>query len=58
MVGLNLVQFLNDSWVIDRKTAELAETVGSLLVSVHLDEISRCLWQEEKSSSRLAAAIV
>lgn len=57
MVRLNLAQFLNDSWMVDWQATKLAKTACSLLVFVHLDEISRCLGQEEKSSDQLASAI-
>jgi hypothetical protein len=57
MVCLDFAQFLHDSWVVNWQATKLAKTAGSLLILVHLDEISWCLGQEEESSDKSASTV-
>ena len=52
VVGLDFIELLDDSRVVNRQATKLAQTARSLFVSVHLDEVSGCLWQEEESDKR------
>jgi hypothetical protein len=49
VVGLDLVQLLDDGRVVDRQAAELSQTLGGGLVLVHLDEVTGGLGKEEKT---------
>lgn len=51
MVGLHFVELLNDSGVVNRQAAELSKTLRCFVVFVHLDKVSRGLWEEEKSEN-------
>lgn len=43
------VELFDNSGVVDRKAAQLTKTLCSLIVLVHLDEVSRSLWEDEET---------
>jgi len=51
MVGLNLIQFLKNRWVINRQATKLSEGLCGVIVSVFLDEPTWCIWQNVKSEN-------
>jgi hypothetical protein len=49
VVGLDLVKLFDDGRVVYGQTTESSETLCGLLVSIHLDQISRGLREKEES---------
>lgn len=50
MVGLDLVELLHNSNVVDGKTAQFGQRLGGFIVAVGLDEVTRGLGEEEKTA--------
>jgi hypothetical protein len=49
VVGLDLVELLDNGRVVDRQAAELGQALGGGLVLVRLDEVTGGLGKEEKT---------
>jgi hypothetical protein len=48
MIGLDLVEFLQNGGVINWEAAQLPQRAGSLVVLVHFDEVPRGLREEDE----------
>jgi len=51
MVCLNLVDFLNDGLVGDRKTTKLSKRSNCSVVVARSNQVSGCFWKKEHSDN-------